>query len=124
MVIIPTKPTTKKTTTKKPTTTKPSLKVKLTSFLKNGKDWQVKHYGVSDIIKIQILPENKTNPRRLGIFITTQGRDGRKGVRITNKETYILVSESLLHEKTAEIVGVIESINPSAENPELASDEL
>ena len=114
MVIIPAK-----TTQKKPITKKPSLEAKLKAFLKNGKDWQVKHYGLSDFIKIQVLPENKANPKRLALFITLQGRDGRKGVRITNKEMYINVSELLLHEKTAEIIEIIEIVNPSAESSEI-----
>ena len=94
------------------------------AFLKDGKDWAVKHYGVSDYIKVQVLPGNKTNPKRLGIFLTTQGKDGRKGVRITNKETYLSVSEALVHEKTLEIVNVLEKINPSANISVETDDDL
>ncbi len=124
MVIIPAnkKPIAKKPIAKKPVVKKSDFEQKLRDFLENGKDWQVKHFGVSDIVKVQILPENKTNPKRLAIFLTTQGRGGRKGLRITNKEIYIAVSESLLHEKTAEIINILERINPSGS--ETPSDVL
>ena len=106
---------------KKPTT----LLAKLKAFYKDGADWQTKHYGVSDIIKVQVLPANKTNPKRLGLFITTQGRNGRKGVRLADNQMYIDVAEALTHDKTLEVIEAIEKINPKANSSvESISDDL
>ncbi len=110
----------KKSTTKKVVKPKVNtLKSKLSDFLKNGKDWSYKHYNVSDRIKVQILPESKSNPRRLAIFLTLQGRKGRKGLRIANKETYDLIVRDLIDDNTIEIVDIIESLNPNTQTTEL-----
>ena len=132
MVIIPN--TKKPTTTKKPAVRKESLKDKIVAFLEHGKDWQVKHFiplgnrdkddnlDIANIVKLQILPENKTNPKRVALFITLQGRKGRKGVRIVNKETHLAVSEALLHDKTTEILEILDEFNPSKTKKEVEQD--
>ena len=114
----------KKTTTKKVVKPKVNtLKSKLSDFLKNGKDWSYKHYNVSDRIKVQILPESKSNPRRLGLFLTNQGRGGRSGLRISNKSTYNGFVADLIDDKTIEIIDIIDSLNPESES-ESESDDL
>ena len=131
MVIIP-------TATKKPTVKKVSLKDKIDAFLKDGKDWQVKHFiklgkddkennlAVPNIVKLQILPANKSNPKKVALFLTLQGRKGRKGIRIANKETHLAFSEALLHDSTTEILEILDVLNPSKNKKEIEqeSDEF
>lgn len=120
------KPTNKKSSTKgkivrvnvsrKAPTNLDDLRVKLTEFLENGAGWSTKHFGVSERIKVQILPENKsgTNPKRLAIFETLQGKTGRKGLRISSKQTYLDVISDLSDDKTLEIVNIIDKLNPTS----------
>lgn len=81
--------------------------------MKEGIDWSNKHYGVSERIKVQLLPANKSgsNPRRLAVFITFQGRKGRKGLRLSNKQMYDELVSDLVHDKTIEVMELVNEIN-------------
>ena len=94
---------------------KPSVLAKMKKFLAEGQDWDTKHFGVSDMIKLQVLPENKSNPKRLGLFITFQGRKGRKGIRVSNTSDFVELAEAISHDKTLEVAKNLDKVNPNSQ---------
>lgn len=117
-------PNGKKTPVKKTPVKKPTILAKMKKFLVEGNDWDKKFFGVSDMICIQLLPENKSKAKRLALFITFQGKKGRKGLRIADTEQFLELAEIIAHDSTLEIAKNLDKVNPEGQIVSESESEL
>ncbi len=62
------------------------------------------------------IPASKTRPARLNLEINPLNNDGkpikRKGLYVANKEMLVLISELLSDDKTFQLIGEMDRVNP------------
>ncbi len=91
------------------------IEIQLKEHLKNGKDWEKMETPVDGVSVVKV-PATKTRPALLFLEINPIKEDGkplkRKGLFVGNKEILIKFSEALNDDKTFQLIGEIEKVNP------------
>ncbi|MFX1312678.1 MAG: hypothetical protein ACFFHD_08715 [Promethearchaeota archaeon] len=91
------------------------IELQLKEHLNNGKDWEKMATPVEGVSVVKV-PATKTRPALLFLEINPLKEDGkplkRKGLFVGNKEMLIKFSEALNDDKTFQLIGEIEKVNP------------
>jgi len=91
---------------------------KLRDFLKRGRDWARMKTSVPGVFVLK-LPSSKYSPSRLAIEVNPADSAGnptkRRGIMIRSGDELEIIKGILIDEKLSKLQGLIESINPSAE---------
>ena len=92
-----------------------SIEEQLKEHLKAGKDWEKMETPVEGVSVVKV-PATKTRPPLLFLEINPLKEDGkplkRKGLFVGSKEMLIKISEALNDDKTFQLIGKLESVNP------------
>jgi len=87
----------------------------LKEHLKNGDDWEKMETPIEGVNVVKV-PATKTRPPLLFLEINPLKEDGkplkRKGLFVGSKEMLIKFSEALNDDKTFQLIGELEKINP------------
>ncbi|MCK4379666.1 MAG: hypothetical protein KAW51_00900 [Candidatus Lokiarchaeota archaeon] len=90
------------------------IEEELKEHLKNGKDWEKMETPIEGVMVVKV-PATKTRPALLFLEINPL-IDGkplkRKGLFVGNKEILIKFGEALNDDKTFQLIGVMENVNP------------
>ena len=96
-----------------------SITGQLTTHLEQGTDWEKMETPVPGVFVVKI-PASKALPARLSLEINPLKEDGkplkRKGLFVLNKEILVKFSELLNDDKTYQLIGEIERVNPNMKN--------
>ncbi|MHA1821895.1 MAG: hypothetical protein ACTSVC_15585 [Promethearchaeota archaeon] len=92
----------------------------LKKFLKEGNDWEKIATDIKSVFIVKVpAPKNSKSGPRLMIEINPVDEAGKpkkkKGLFISDKETYIQYLEALEDDKINKVIDAIESINPKVE---------
>ena len=91
------------------------IETQLKEHLKNGKDWEKMETPIEGVSVVKV-PATKTRPPLLFLEINPLKEDGkplkRKGLFVGSKEILIKFSEALNDDKTFQLIGELEKINP------------
>ena len=91
------------------------IQEQLKEHLENGEDWQKMETPIEGVFVVKV-PETKTRPALLILEINPLKDDGkplkRKGLFVGSKEMLIKFSETLNDDKTFQLIGEIDKINP------------
>ena len=91
------------------------IQAQLKEHLKNGEDWQKMETPIEGVFVVKV-PATKTRPALLFLEINPLKDDGkplkRKGLFVGSKEMLIKFSETLNDDKTFQLIGEIDKINP------------
>lgn len=90
--------------------------IRLTEFLKNGKDWERKQTNVPGVFLLR-LPSFRSRPACIAIEIDALNRGGgggnrRRGIIIRSQEDIQELSNILGNQKLIELTSAIEKVNP------------
>ena len=90
----------------------------LVKFLDTGKDWEKVETDIPGVFIVKI-PGTKTKAGRLMVEINPINKQTglpkkRKGLFVADFEMYLQFREALEEDKVAEVVQVLEGINPEA----------
>jgi len=89
----------------------------LKEHLKNGKDWEKMKTPVEGLMVVKV-PATKTRPALLFLEINPL-IDGkplkRKGLFVGSKEILIKFGEALNDDKTFQLIGMMENVNPKVQ---------
>jgi hypothetical protein len=92
-----------------------NIEDQLKEHLKGGKDWEKMETPI-DGVNVVKVPATKTRPPLLFLEINPLKEDGkplkRKGLFVGSKEMLIKFSEALNDDKTFQLIGELEKINP------------
>ena len=92
-----------------------NIEAQLKEHLKSGKDWEKMDTPVEGVSVVKV-PATKTRPALLFLEINPIKEDGkplkRKGLFVGNKEMLIKFSEALNDDKTFQLIGELEKVNP------------
>ena len=92
-----------------------SIEEQLKAHLKNVADWEKMETPV-DGVNVVKVPATKTRPALLFLEINPLKEDGkplkRKGLFVGSKEFLIKFSEALNDDKTFQLIGELEKVNP------------
>ncbi|MFX1374695.1 MAG: hypothetical protein ACFFA0_02680 [Promethearchaeota archaeon] len=92
-----------------------NIEVQLKEHLKSGNDWEKMETPVEGVYVVKV-PATKTRPALLYLEINPLKEDGkplkRKGLFVPNKEMLIKFSEALNDDKTFQLIGELEKVNP------------
>jgi hypothetical protein len=91
------------------------IEAQLKEHLKNGEDWEKMETPVEGVNVVKV-PATKTRPALLFLEINPIKEDGkplkRKGLFVGSKEMLIKFSEALNDDKTFQLIGELEKVNP------------
>ncbi|MFX0028244.1 MAG: hypothetical protein ACFE8B_03475 [Candidatus Hermodarchaeota archaeon] len=91
------------------------IETQLKEHLKNGKEWEKMETPVEGVNVVKV-PATKSRPALLFLEINPIKEDGkplkRKGLFVGSKEMLIKFSEALNDDKTFQLIGEIEKVNP------------
>ncbi|MFW9865047.1 MAG: hypothetical protein ACFFEN_03040 [Candidatus Thorarchaeota archaeon] len=91
------------------------IETQLREHLENGEDWEKMETPVEGVSVVKV-PATKTRPALLFLEINPIKEDGkplkRKGLFVGNKEILIKFSEALNDDKTYQLIGELEKVNP------------
>ncbi|MFX1488164.1 MAG: hypothetical protein ACFFBI_03390 [Promethearchaeota archaeon] len=91
------------------------IEAQLREHLKNGEDWEKMETPVEGVSVVKV-PATKTRPALLFLEINPIKEDGkplkRKGLFVGSKEILIKFSEALNDDKTFQLIGELEKVNP------------
>ena len=91
------------------------IEAQLKEHLKNGEDWEKMDTPVEGVNVVKV-PATKTRPALLFLEINPIKEDGkplkRKGLFVGSKEILIKFSEALNDDKTFQLIGELEKVNP------------
>jgi hypothetical protein len=91
------------------------IEAQLREHLKNGEDWEKMETPVEGVNVVKV-PATKTRPALLFLEINPIKEDGkplkRKGLFVGSKEILIKFSEALNDDKTYQLIGELEKVNP------------
>ena len=92
-----------------------TIEDQLKDHLKNGADWEKMETPIEGVNVVKV-PATKTRPPLLFLEINPLKEDGkplkRKGLFVGSKEILIKFSEALNDDKTFQLIGELENINP------------
>jgi hypothetical protein len=92
-----------------------TIEDQLKDHLKNGADWEKMETPIEGVNVVKV-PATKTRPALLFLEINPIKEDGkplkRKGLFVGSKEILIKFSEALNDDKTFQLIGELENINP------------
>ncbi|MFX1477843.1 MAG: hypothetical protein ACFFCI_06900 [Promethearchaeota archaeon] len=91
------------------------IEAQLREHLENGEDWEKMETPVEGVSVVKV-PATKTRPALLFLEINPIKEDGkplkRKGLFVGSKEILIKFSEALNDDKTYQLIGELEKVNP------------
>ncbi len=90
------------------------LEKELKEHLNNGKDWEKMETPIEGVMVVKV-PKTKTRPALLFLEINPiiDGKPlKRKGLFVGSKEILIKFGEALNDDKTFQLIGVMENVNP------------
>lgn len=91
----------------------------LKEHLKNAKDWDKMETPIEGVNVVKV-PATKSRPALLFLEVNPLNKDGspmkRKGLFVANKEMLLKFSETLNDDKTFQLIGEIEKVNPPIPN--------
>ncbi len=91
------------------------IETQLKAHLKSGADWEKMETPIEGVNVVKV-PATKTRPALLFLEINPLKEDGkplkRKGLFVGSKEMLIKFSEALNDDKTFQLIGELEKINP------------
>ncbi|MFX1571730.1 MAG: hypothetical protein ACFFB0_03200 [Promethearchaeota archaeon] len=91
------------------------IELQLKEHLKSGKDWEKMETPIEGVNVVKV-PATKARPALLFLEINPLKEDGRplkkRGLFVGNKEMLIKFSEALNDDKTFQLIGEIEKVNP------------
>ena len=92
-----------------------NIEAQLKEHLEVGKDWEKMDTPIEGVSVVKV-PATKTRPALLFLEINPIKEDGkplkRKGLFVGSKEILIKFSEALNDDKTFQLIGELEKINP------------
>lgn len=91
-----------------------SLEAELKEHLNSGKDWEKMETPIEGVMVVKV-PKTKTRPALLFLEINPiiDGKPlKRKGLFVGSKEILIKFGEALNDDKTFQLIGVMENVNP------------
>ena len=92
-----------------------TIEDQLKEHLKSGADWEKMETPIEGVNVVKV-PATKTRPPLLFLEINPLKEDGkplkRKGLFVGSKEILIKFSEALNDDKTFQLIGELEKINP------------
>ena len=92
-----------------------NIQAQLKEHLEKGDDWEKMDTPVPGLSVVKV-PATKTKPALLFLEVNPLKEDGkplkRKGLFIGNKEILIKFSEALNDDKTFQLIGEMEKVNP------------
>ena len=94
-----------------------NIEEELKEHLKNGKDWEKMATPVEGLMVVKV-PATKTRPALLFLEINPliNGKPlKRKGLFVGSKEILIKFGEALNDDKTFQLIGEIENVNPKVQ---------
>ncbi|MHA2392778.1 MAG: hypothetical protein ACXAEX_12600 [Promethearchaeota archaeon] len=104
-----------------------NIEGQLKEHLKNGKDWEKMETPVEGVNVVKV-PATKTRPALLFLEINPIKEDGkplkRKGLFVGSKEMLIKFSEALNDDKTFQLIGELEKVNPMVSNAKAKKLEM
>lgn len=96
-----------------------NIEAQLKEHLKSGADWEKMDTPIEGVNVVKV-PATKTRPALLFLEINPIKEDGkplkRKGLFVGSKEMLIKFSEALNDDKTFQLIGELEKINPEVSN--------
>lgn len=99
------------------------IQTQLKEHLNNGQDWEKMETPVEGVSVVKV-PATKTRPALLFLEINPLKADGKplkkKGLFVGSKEMLIKFSEALNDDKTFQLIGELEKVNPKASNSGVA----
>ena len=91
------------------------IEAQLKVHLRDGKDWEKMDTPIEGVSVVKV-PATKTRPALLFLEINPIKEDGkplkRKGLFVGSKEILLKFSEALNDDKTFQLIGELEKINP------------
>ena len=92
------------------------IEAQLKEHLEKGEDWEKMETPVEGVSVVKV-PATKTRPALLFLEINPIKEDGkplkRKGLFVGSKEMLIKFSEALNDDKTFQLIGELEKVNPA-----------
>ena len=92
-----------------------NIEAQLIEHLRDGKDWEKMETPVEGVSVVKV-PATKTRPALLFLEINPIKEDGkplkRKGLFVGSKEILLKFSEALNDDKTFQLIGELEKVNP------------
>ncbi|MFX1379292.1 MAG: hypothetical protein ACFFA4_09370 [Promethearchaeota archaeon] len=92
-----------------------NIENQLKDHLKNGSDWEKMETPVEGVFVVKV-PATKTKPALLFLEINPLKDDGKplkkRGLFVGSKEILLKFSEALNDDKTFQLIGELEKINP------------
>ncbi len=87
----------------------------LKEHLKNAKDWDKMETPIEGVTIVKV-PGTKSRPALLFLEVNPLNEDGspmkKRGLFVSNKEMLLKFSETLNDDKTFQLIGEIEKVNP------------
>jgi hypothetical protein len=96
------------------------IKEQMLEHLKKGEDWEEMEIEGFESVSVVKVPATKTRDALLNIQINPikEGkRIKRKGLFVSSKEMLVMFSEALNDDKTYQLAGLIDEINPDQAKP-------
>ncbi len=91
------------------------IEAQLKEHLKSGNDWEKMETSIEGVNVVKV-PATKTRPALLFLEINPLKENGqpfkRKGLFVGSKEMLLKFSETLNDDKTFQLIGELEKINP------------
>ncbi|MFX1457069.1 MAG: hypothetical protein ACFFDB_16965 [Promethearchaeota archaeon] len=92
-----------------------TIEAQLKDHLKNGADWEKMETPIEGVSVVKV-PATKSRPALLHLEINPLKEDGKpmkkRGLFVGSKEMLIKFSEALNDDKTFQLIGELEKINP------------
>ncbi|MFW9895754.1 MAG: hypothetical protein ACFFD7_08115 [Candidatus Thorarchaeota archaeon] len=92
-----------------------TIEAQLKDHLKNGTDWEKMETPIEGVSVVKV-PATKSRPALLHLEINPLKEDGKpmkkRGLFVGSKEMLIKFSEALNDDKTFQLIGELEKINP------------
>lgn len=92
-----------------------NIEAQLKEHLENGEDWEKMETPVEGVTVVKV-PATKTRPALLHLEINPLKEDGKpfkkRGLFVGNKEMLLKFSEALNDDKTFQLIGELEKVNP------------
>ncbi|MFX1523463.1 MAG: hypothetical protein ACFFCC_08165 [Promethearchaeota archaeon] len=92
-----------------------TIEAQLKDHLKNGGDWEKMETPIEGVSVVKV-PATKSRPALLHLEINPLKEDGKpmkkRGLFVGSKEMLIKFSEALNDDKTFQLIGELEKINP------------
>ena len=99
---------------------------KLSEFLKSGKDWSRFKTSVPGVF-VQKLPAYRNAPTRLAVEINPVNENGqttrRRELLLRSLDELAAFQEAFQDDKIANLIAMVESINPAQIKPKSGKDE-